>query len=111
MPKYHFGEYMWRLPRVGKVPLTRESIQSLTQGISDKIRGNYAPPILIEERIRICGDCPFGGKRCAFCGCYINSKASLSNSKCPQNKWPSLDNLRIDAGKHENTKEKANKIE
>lgn len=102
---------MWRLPRVAKVPLTKASMKSLTQGLSDKIKGNYAPKKLIEERIRICDTCPFGGKRCMFCGCFIQSKASLANSRCPQNKWPSLNNLGINSGEHENATEEGDKIE
>lgn len=81
---------MKRLPRVAKVPLTYDTIVSLTNAIKDIAKGRDAPDILREERERICRSCPFGGDkpRCGQCGCFIKTKVALLSSNCPIGKWP-----------------------
>ena len=78
---------MWRGKRVAKVPLSIESMKSLKTALSDVVKGNKAPELLLKERKRICETCPHGGKRCDMCGCFIQTKITLLNSKCPINKW------------------------
>ena len=97
-------------PRIAGVPLTPESMKSLTQGIKDFSRGRFAPPIVVKERLRICKSCPHGGTRCDFCGCFIKTKASLLNSSCPANKWLS-GNTSINSGEHQDTSEQTDEVE
>ena len=101
---------MRTFPRIAGVPLTPQSMKSLSQGIIDFSRGRFAPPLIVKERIRICESCPYGGKRCSFCGCFIKTKASLLNSSCPANKWLDIDTS-IDSGKHQDATKKTDKIE
>jgi hypothetical protein len=47
----------------------------------------------IEERLRICKQCPelkkpLGMMQCGICNCFMNGKARLESSKCPIGKWP-----------------------
>ena len=60
---------MWKVPRVGGIPLSIDTLRSLTKAAKDVSTGQYATSTLITERQRICSDCPFGGKRCDLCGC------------------------------------------
>ena len=79
---------MWKGKRIAKVPLTKESIDSLKMAISDTAKGRFAPAILKDERRRICQTCPSRrNNRCLECGCFINAKTNLFNSNCPLNKW------------------------
>ncbi len=84
---------MWSGKRIGKVPLSKDTIRSLTNAVKDITKGRYAPPILVNERQRICDTCPHGGKMCNMCGCFLKTKISLLNSSCPIGKWsnPSCD--------------------
>ena len=59
--------------------------------------------VLYDLRKQVCESCPYGGKRCDLCGCYINTKINLLNSTCPINKWPSPSNTSINASKHNKT--------
>tara|TARA_R100001163_G_scaffold16102_1_gene14602 strand:- start:55 stop:432 length:378 start_codon:yes stop_codon:yes gene_type:complete len=101
---------MRRRPRIAKVPIDRQTMKSLTQAAIDVVRGRYAPSFLIEERIRICETCPYGGKRCDLCGCFVNGKASLLNSSCPMNKWPSASDVSVNGAQHKNTEENSDKV-
>ena len=101
---------MRRRPRIAKVPIDRQTMKSLTQAAIDVVRGRYAPSFLIEERIRICETCPYGGKRCDLCGCFVNGKASLLNSSCPMNKWPSASDVSVNGTQHKNTEENSDKV-
>jgi|TARA_R100001224_G_scaffold67920_2_gene41112 hypothetical protein len=101
---------MRRRPRIAKVPIDRQTMKSLTQAAIDVVRGRYAPSFLIEERIRICETCPYGGKRCDLCGCFVNGKASLLNSSCPMNKWPSASDVSVNGTQHKNTEKNSDKI-
>ena len=103
MAKEGVGGGMRRRPRISKVPIDRQTMKSLTRAAIDVVKGRYAPPFLIEERIRICETCPYGGKRCDLCGCFVNGKASLLNSSCPMNKWPSASDVSVNRTQHENT--------
>tara|TARA_R110002033_G_scaffold17824_11_gene48032 strand:+ start:2021 stop:2281 length:261 start_codon:yes stop_codon:yes gene_type:complete len=85
-------------------------MKSLTRAAIDVVKGRYATPILIEERIRICETCPFGGKRCDLCGCFVNGKASLLNSSCPIGKWPSARNVTVNATQHQDTTKDSDKV-
>ena len=62
-------------------------IHSLKTAVVDIAKGNYAPLILKEERLRICDTCPYSGSQCEMCGCHLKTKASLLNSECPLRKW------------------------
>ena len=87
---------MRRRPRVGKVPLSYDTIRSLTNAVKDLALGREAPAILREERERICRSCPFREEnRCRQCGCYIKTKAALLSSECPIGKWPSASDAGI----------------
>tara|TARA_Y100000004_G_scaffold107233_1_gene120357 strand:- start:406 stop:696 length:291 start_codon:yes stop_codon:yes gene_type:complete len=96
---------MWRLPRVAGVPLSIDTIKSLTRAAKDKTTGQYATPLLMAERNRICQECPYGGKRCDLCGCFVKTKTSLLNSKCPIDKWPSASDASIYSTEHNDAKE------
>ena len=78
---------MWRGKRIAKVPLTKATIDSLKTAVMDIVKGEYAPLILKEERLRICDTCPHSGTQCEMYPCRLKTKASLLNSKCPLNKW------------------------
>ena len=101
---------MRRLPRIAKIPIDRQTMKSLTRAAIDIAKGRYAPPYLIEERIRICEMCPFGGKRCDLCGCFVNGKASLLNSSCPIGKWPSASDIPINRTQHQDTTEDSGEV-
>ncbi len=100
-----FAKIMWRVKRVAGVPLNKESIRSLTQAAKDVVKGEYAPPNLVTERLRICHTCPHGGTKCSLCGCYLKSKTALLNSQCPMHKWPSASDTGINTGEHKKTTE------
>lgn len=110
MEKECLDVHMRRRPRIAKVPIDRQTMKSLTRAALDMVTGRYAPPFLIEERIRICESCPFGGKRCDLCGCFVNGKASLLNSSCPMNKWPSASDVSVNRTQHENAEEDSNEV-
>ena len=78
---------MWRGKRIAKVPLSKDTIHSLKTAVVDIAKGNYAPLILKEERLRICDTCNYSGKQCEVCGCHLKTKVSLLNSECPLRKW------------------------
>jgi len=78
---------MWSGKRIAKVPLSKDTIHSLKTAVIDIAKGQYAPPILKDERLRICGTCPHSGTQCKMCGCNLKIKVSLLNSECPLNKW------------------------
>jgi len=101
---------MWRVKRVAGVPLSKESIRSLTQAAKDIAKGEYAPPTLVKERVRICHTCPHGGTRCNLCGCFVNSKTALLNSQCPIHKWPSASDAGISTSEHKETGKQTNEI-
>jgi hypothetical protein len=45
---------------------------------------------LIEERLSICGKCPWLDKRlvkCRKCGCFMKLKSTLKQASCPIGKW------------------------
>ena len=96
---------MWKVPRVGGIPLSIDTLRSLTKAAKDVTKGQYATSALHTERLRICLECPFGGKRCDLCGCFVNTKTSLLNSKCPIDKWPSASDASVYATEHHDTKE------
>lgn len=51
-----------------------------------------------EERIKICSSCPFMNKNiCTKCWCWVEVKARLKKSKCPEGKW-----LILEEDKHGN---------
>ena len=90
------------MPRVAKVPLNYSTIRSLTNAVKDMALGRKAPPILREERARICGVCPFNlRKRCVQCGCFINTKVALLSSECPIGKWPSSRDTGVHGGQED----------
>ena len=97
---------MRSVPRVGKVPLSYETMRSLTNAVKDKVLGREAPEILREERLRICYTCPFKeDTRCRQCGCFIKIKTALLSSECPIGKWPSASDARINSTQENNSTE------
>lgn len=97
---------MPRRPRIAKIPLTYDTMKSLTNALLDSVTGRYAPIVLRDERIRICDNCPYGGRRCDMCGCSVKVKASLISSSCPLRKWPSASrDTRIDSTQEQNSSE------
>jgi len=78
---------MWSGKRIAKVPLSKDTIHSLKMAVIDIAKGQYAPSVLKDERLRICGTCPHSGTQCEMCGCHLKTKVSLLNSECPINKW------------------------
>jgi len=43
-----------------------------------------------QERLKICEECPSfepHERRCKECGCYMELKASFTDSSCPLEKW------------------------
>jgi len=110
MVKVMFASNMWRVKRVAGIPLSKESIRSLTQAAKDVVNGEYAPPNLVTERLRICNTCPHGGTKCSLCGCFTKSKTALLNSQCPIHKWPSASDTGINTSEHETTGEQTNEI-
>lgn len=51
------------------------------------------------QRLEICINCPFNdskgtltmSSRCTECGCWLEAKARNLESKCPIDKWQSID--------------------
>lgn len=109
MDKKKLQHTMWGQKRIAKIPLTKETLQSLTNAASDVCHGRFAPKHIVAERLRICSSCPHGGTRCDLCGCFIKTKVSLLNSKCPIEKWsnPSRD-TRIDSTQENSAGENSN---
>lgn len=51
---------------------------------------NYVSENISQERMKICNDCDYLIKvtnQCRQCGCFMNLKTKLVNSKCPVGKW------------------------
>jgi hypothetical protein len=88
---------------VGKVPLNYDTVRSLTNAVKDLVLGREAPPILREERERICHTCPFRDRlRCNQCGCFIKTKVALYSSECPIGKWPSASDAGVNSTQENN---------
>tara|TARA_R110000772_G_scaffold250608_2_gene365280 strand:- start:331 stop:648 length:318 start_codon:yes stop_codon:yes gene_type:complete len=105
MVKVIFGYTMWKVKRVAGVPLNKETITSLTQAVKDVAKSQYATPTLVNERLRICDNCPHGSNKCSLCGCFLKSKTALLNSQCPMHKWPSASEASVSTTQHENATE------
>jgi hypothetical protein len=65
-------------------------LEEIYTGFSNLLLGKERE--LAEERSKVCIECPifkdnFCSKELGGCGCYIPSKASSPNSKCPKDKW------------------------
>jgi hypothetical protein len=45
----------------------------------------------LDNRLSICNSCEFMFEnRCLKCGCFLQAKARLATSRCPEGKWQSL---------------------
>jgi len=45
----------------------------------------------LDNRLSICNSCEFmSGNRCLKCGCFLQAKARLATSRCPEDKWQPL---------------------
>lgn len=56
-------------------------------------------PEIKESRLAICHACEFYFKptnQCRKCGCIVSAKTSLSQSKCPIDKWSVIEIKKID---------------
>ena len=55
------------------------------------LNGNpFVPKEKYQERLDLCNECEHfakGSKRCRQCGCFMESKAKFTVSKCPIQKW------------------------
>ena len=79
---------MWRVPRIAKVPVSKETLKSLTMAAKDIAKGRYAPKNIVNHRLEICKKCPLKQEnRCNACGCFLKTKTALLNSTCPMGKW------------------------
>lgn len=51
-----------------------------------------APQEIIEARRKTCEGCDqWNHGRCMACGCYTWAKTSLTNERCPLDKWPKVE--------------------
>lgn len=47
-----------------------------------------APKEVAQARLAVCEACEFyKDKRCKKCGCFMEAKAAMGSSKCPEGKW------------------------
>lgn len=80
-------------------PLFTQARNLLEQAIEsgkDVLNGNplLATPEKAKARFDICETCEFFLKnRCLKCGCFMDKKIHFESSKCPMNKWGSLQTL------------------
>jgi len=67
------------------------NIMSFAQILANRIKENIEVTVeLKNSRIAICDQCPelrASTRRCKKCGCFVDAKALLKNSKCPLEKW------------------------
>jgi len=77
-----------RAPKIAGVPVSKDTIKSLSQAAKDVIMNNRADLTERERRYNICLQCPDRKHdRCGLCGCFIKTKTILLNSECPVGKW------------------------
>tara|TARA_R100001129_G_C5143772_1_gene196750 strand:- start:228 stop:479 length:252 start_codon:yes stop_codon:yes gene_type:complete len=77
-----------RAPKIAGVPVTPQTAKDLMKAARDVVLRNQATPEKAEERMKICLECPaWTGSRCRECGCFMKTKTTLKNSKCPLGKW------------------------
>ena len=70
--------------------LTRNLASDLKKNAKNVLAGNnlLVDRSIAKDRIEICRKCPeFSDSRCKHCGCFIEVKAHLAASSCPQYKW------------------------
>ena len=73
------------------VPMTKETISSLTQALQDTLTQSHVEEEEKRRRLSICDSCEHKRRsKCNLCGCFINYKAKLKNSECPLGKWSGL---------------------
>lgn len=77
-----------RAPKIAGIPLTKETIESLSKATVDTITRQKASLTERERRYGICLRCPDRKRdRCSLCGCFIKTKTILLNSECPAGRW------------------------
>lgn len=80
-----------RAPKIAGVPLTKESMESLSRATMDILTRQKASLTERERRYGICLQCPDRKHdRCSLCGCFIKTKTILLNSECPAGRWLAL---------------------
>lgn len=66
----------------------RKKLSATPFGLVDK--DSYTTEEQAQERLDICNGCDrfiHLTKQCKECGCFMNLKTKLKNTKCPLNKW------------------------
>lgn len=51
-------------------------------------------PLIAKQRLAVCKQCPRFVRfthQCKECGCIMDTKVKLADSKCPLDKWESVD--------------------
>jgi len=64
--------------------------ESMKQGFVDALRKDFSREEVSRARMAICESCPSFfklTKQCKECGCFMEVKTKLGNSKCPLGKW------------------------
>jgi len=71
--------------------VTRDTVVDLMKAAKDLATRNQVSTEEAEQRLAACFQCPaWTGSRCRECGCFMKTKVTLKNSKCPLNRWPEL---------------------
>jgi len=84
-------ERLNRVKKVAGVPITKDTLHSLSRAAKDVITNKRATLEERERRFNICRTCEHKNHdRCGLCGCFIKTKTILLNSECPIKKWSTL---------------------
>jgi hypothetical protein len=76
-----------------KKPSVAEMTWSFTSAMKDFAKSGFETVNKedYDKRVEICNICPWrDNMTCTKCGCFINLKAKIKESKCPDDRWKKL---------------------
>lgn len=63
----------------------REKLERYIVGLDQALK---APEALYEKRLSVCRECEkLSEGTCLSCGCYVELRAAVKESRCPNKKW------------------------
>lgn len=63
----------------------QEKLERYIVGLDDSLK---APDALYAQRLGICKECgKLSAGTCLACGCYVELRAAVKGSRCPDKKW------------------------
>jgi protein-arginine kinase activator protein McsA len=75
-----------------------DKLKNQVLSVREAAKAAIVSPEVKEDRLAVCHSCEFYFKptnQCRKCGCIVSAKASLTNSKCPVNKWSIIEIKKI----------------